>query len=131
EMLNIVKGELNVKEVEYSKVEVKGKEIKSQSNGNIFVSLDTHISEELKEEGLLNEVLRGLQVIRKESGCEVGEYVSIKYVTQSKELEELLRKYSEEIKKGILIKEMESVDTVKSELKVKVGDAQILVEILK
>ena len=131
EMLNIVKGELNVKEVEYSKVEVKGKDIKSQSNGNIFVSLDTHISEELKEEGLLNEVLRGLQVIRKESGCEVGEYVSIKYVTQSKELEELLRKYSEEIKKGILIKEMESVDTVKSELKVKVGDAQILVEILK
>ncbi|KKP65328.1 MAG: Isoleucine-tRNA ligase, partial [candidate division WS6 bacterium GW2011_GWE1_34_7] len=62
EMLDIVKGELNVKEVEYSKKEVEGKDIKSQSNGTIFVSLDTHISDDLKEEGLLNEVLRGLQV---------------------------------------------------------------------
>ena len=131
EMLDIVKGELNVKEVEYSKKEVEGKDIKSQSNGTIFVSLDTHISAELKEEGLLNEVLRGLQVFRKESGCEVGEYVSIKYATQSKELGKLLTKYSEDIKKGILLTDIQSVDSLESEMKVKVGEDEISVEILK
>ena len=131
EMLDIVKGELNVKEVEYSKEEVKGDGIKTQSIGNIFVSMDTNISEELKEEGTLNEILRGLQVVRKESGCEVGEYVSIKYSTQSKELEKLLKKYTEEIKKGILIREIQSVDTLESEMKIKVGEDEILVEILK
>ncbi len=131
EMLDIVKGELNVKEVEYSKEEVKGDDIKTQSTGNIFVSLNIHISEELKEEGLLNEILRGLQVARKEGGCEVGERVSINYSTSSKVVEDILEKYTDDIKKGILLNEINKVDSLESNTKVKVGEEEILIEILK
>ncbi len=131
EMLDLIKGELNVKEVQYSKEQVSGDDIKTQSTGNIFVSLNTHISEQLKEEGLLNEILRGLQVARKEGGCEVGERVSINYSTSSKVIEDILEKYSEKIKGGILLNEINRVDILESNTKVKAGEEDILIEILK
>lgn len=130
-LLDIVKGELNVKEVEFSKSQVKGESIKTQSNGNIFVSLDIHISKELQQEGLLNEILRGLQVLRKESGCKVGETVSLNYFTKEKDIEDIFLKYSKEIKGTVLVKDINKVNNLESESKIKVGESEIYVEILK
>ena len=131
EMLDIVKGELNVKEVEYSKEEVKDGNIKTQSTGSIFVSLNIQISDELKEEGLLNEILRGLQVARKEGGCKVGERVSLKYATSNSVIGDVVKKYEEDIKKVILLNEITRVDSLESNTKVKVGDEEILIEIVR
>jgi isoleucyl-tRNA synthetase len=131
DMLEIVKGELNVKEVKYSKEVVKGDSIKTQNSNNIFVSLDINISEKLKEEGILNEILRGLQVIRKESGCQLGQTVSIEYMVESKELGELIERYSKDIKKGILIKELNRVNSLETRSKIIVGEEEILVNVIK
>ncbi|WP_050696741.1 isoleucine--tRNA ligase [Anaeromassilibacillus senegalensis] len=43
------------------------------------VALDTHITEELREEGFLREVVSKLQTMRKESGAQVTDHVKITY----------------------------------------------------
>ena len=130
-MQEIVKGELNVKEVEYSKSLVEGEGISSQSNASVFVSLDIRVSDQLKEEGILNEVLRGLQVVRKESGCEVGQYISLRYESRNEEVHSLIQKYEESIKKSIFIKDLERVESIGNGIVVKVGEFELKVEILK
>ena len=116
---------------EYSKNIVEGESIFSQGDGSVFVSLDISVTEELKEEGLLNEVLRGLQVARKESGCEVGQYISLKYSTESQSIKDLIEKYEESIKKSIFVKEIENLESLVSGIQIKVGDDVLMVEILK
>lgn len=130
-MQEIVKGELNVKEVEYSKSLVEGEGISSLSNASVFVSLDIRVSEELKEEGVLNEILRGLQVARKESGCEVGELISLRYETQDEYISKLIEKYLESIKKSIYIKEIQKLQQIENGIQIKVGESVLGVEILK
>jgi len=131
ELQDIVKGELNVKEVTYSK-EVQEKEgLKSQRDGTVFVTLDTNISDELKAEGFLNELTRGLQVARKESGCQVGQDIAVKYQTDSKEIEELISTHLEELEKIVLAKSFEKVTTLENGIKLKLAEADVYVEITK
>lgn len=131
EMLDIIKGELNVKEVVFSKHEVQGEHIVSSKTGEEFVSIDTLITQQLKEEGLLNEILRGLQVARKESGCKVGEYISLQYQSDKEEIPSIIEKFKEEIKKAIYIKELEDVKNIDEGFEVKIGEEKLTVKILR
>lgn len=131
EMLDIIKGELNVKEVVFSKDEVQGENIVSSKTGEEFVSIDTLITQQLKEEGLLNEILRGLQVARKESGCKVGEYISLQYQSDKKEVLSIIDKFKKEIKKAIYIKELEDVKNIDEGFEVKIGEEKLTVKILR
>ena len=56
ELLNLIKDEVNVKEIIWDK------------NINQEVELDVEITPELKEEGELREFIRGLQDLRKKLG---------------------------------------------------------------
>lgn len=67
ELIEIVKEELNVKEVE----KIDGKELK--------IELNTEISEELKLEGQSREIIRFIQEMRKEAGYEVDNRIQIGY----------------------------------------------------
>jgi len=67
ELLNLIKEEVNVKEIVLdNKIE---KEIK----------LDTKITSELKEEGILREVIRNLQEMRKVAGFTPKDMISIQF----------------------------------------------------
>ncbi|HRX43798.1 MAG TPA: DUF5915 domain-containing protein, partial [Candidatus Dojkabacteria bacterium] len=95
------------------------------------VSIDTLITQQLKEEGLLNEILRGLQVARKESGCKVGEYISLQYQSDKKEILSIIDKFKKEIKKAIYIKELEDVKNIDEGFEVKIGEEKLTVKILR
>ncbi|MFA5622902.1 MAG: DUF5915 domain-containing protein, partial [Candidatus Dojkabacteria bacterium] len=131
EMMEIVKGELNVKEVVYSKEVVEGSSIESQEGNHVFVSLDISITDGLKEEGLLNEIVRGLQVARKESGCQMGELISIYYRSDSEEIEEILKKNGKELSKMIFVKSFEKRDNLNEAINIKVDNEILEVEIIK
>ena len=131
EMSDIIKGELNVKEVLFSKEEVSGENIVSSNAGEIFVSIDTLVTKELKEEGLLNEILRGLQVARKEFGCEVGEYISLQYQSEDKEILSIIEKYKESIKNTIYIKDMDIGTSIEDGFEIKIGESKLLTKILR
>ncbi|SHK45540.1 Isoleucyl-tRNA synthetase [Hathewaya proteolytica DSM 3090] len=69
--------------------------------GDIGVLLDTNITEELREEGHLREILSKVQNMRKESGFQVDDRINM-YVSGNNMLEDIIRKYEDTIKKETL-----------------------------
>lgn len=99
--------------------------------GEVGVVLDTHITEELKEEGNLREILSKVQNMRKESGFEVADKINL-YVSGNKSLEEVVKKHEEEIKKDTLAAEViYNADVEYNQCKVNGEDFNIAVEVVK
>ncbi|MGL4773022.1 MAG: isoleucine--tRNA ligase [Clostridium sp.] len=73
--------------------------------GETGVVLDTHISEELREEGHVREVVSKVQNMRKESGFEVADKIKL-YVANNDMLIDVIKKFSESIKKETLTTEI-------------------------
>lgn len=73
--------------------------------GEIGVVLDTHITEELKEEGHLREIISKVQNLRKESGFEVADKINL-YVAGNAMLEKVVSKFEDHIKRETLALEV-------------------------
>ncbi|MFL0245362.1 isoleucine--tRNA ligase [Candidatus Clostridium stratigraminis] len=73
--------------------------------GQIGVVLDTHITDELKEEGHVREVISKIQNMRKESGFEVADKIKL-YVSDNEMLEAVIRKFESHIMKETLTVEV-------------------------
>ena len=69
--------------------------------GDMGVVLDTTITPELKEEGMLREVLSKVQNMRKDRGFEVLDRINL-YVSGNKTVEEIVKKFEETIKHDTL-----------------------------
>ncbi len=83
-------------------VTMQGKEgFAFAGEGEIGVVLDTHITEELKEEGYVREVLSKVQNMRKDKGFEVLDNINL-YVYGNPMLEEVVKKNEELIKHDTL-----------------------------
>ncbi len=83
-------------------VTMQGKEgFAFSGEGEIGVVLDTHITEELKEEGYVREVLSKVQNMRKEKGFEVLDHINL-YVAGNNMLQEVIKKNEELIKHDTL-----------------------------
>ena len=93
----LVSDELNVKNV-----------VSEQGDGDISVKLDTNISSELKLEGIKREIVRFINVKRKNSGLDLDDRTKIFYSSDS----ELIQKTIETFKRGIL------KDTLSTEIRV-------------
>ncbi|MEK7503006.1 MAG: class I tRNA ligase family protein [Patescibacteria group bacterium] len=90
ELVDLIKEETNVKKVDF---------------GNKF-ELNTEITPELKEEGLLRDLVRGIQSARKVAGLKPGEIRTAKIIA-SQETLNVFKKYEPEIKKETSINEVE------------------------
>lgn len=73
--------------------------------GEVGVVLDTTITEALKEEGHLREIISKIQNMRKESGFEVADKINL-YVANNDMLVEVVKKFAEVIKKETLTLEI-------------------------
>ena len=69
--------------------------------GEIGVVLDTTISQELKEEGYVREILSKVQNMRKDSGFEVLDRINL-YVAGNDMLEEVIKKFASQIQRDTL-----------------------------
>jgi len=69
--------------------------------GDIGVVLDTTITEELREEGHIREILSKIQNMRKDSGFEVADKIYL-YVSGNDMLESIVKKFEDTIKKETL-----------------------------
>ena len=73
--------------------------------GQIGVVLDTTITEELKEEGQLREIISKIQNMRKEKGFEVADKIKL-FVADNDTLIAVINKYSDVIKRETLTQEI-------------------------
>ena len=91
EAKDIIKEEINVKEVEveYSK--------KSNVKWAILIDLDTVITQSLKVEGLMREIIRSIQNSRKEAGLIVDDRINLTIFTENKEFRDAIAEYKDTI----------------------------------
>lgn len=73
----------------------------SETNGVITVVLETKLTEELIEKGIINEFISKVQNFRKEAGFEVVNHIKIE-VSGSDNLVKLILKFADAVKKGTL-----------------------------
>ena len=112
DLANKVKnGEVEYIEIDETQIELnqdnllvmmQGKEgFAFAGTGEIGVVLDTTITEELKEEGYLREILSKVQNLRKERGFEVLDKINL-YVSENEKIEAVIQKFEDTIKKDTL-----------------------------
>jgi isoleucyl-tRNA synthetase len=86
EYVNLIKDELNVKEIKF----VKGE-------GDLSVELDLNITDELKQEGIKREIVRFVNALRKDAGLSIKDMVDLVVVTDNTLIKTILEKYQAEI----------------------------------
>ncbi|GCD08437.1 isoleucine--tRNA ligase [Clostridium tagluense] len=96
--------------------------------GEMGVVLDTNITDGLKEEGNLREILSKIQNMRKESGFEVADKIRL-FATGNEMLQNVILKFEEQIKRDTL--SVEVIHNIKREynaVKINGEDLQLAVE---
>jgi isoleucyl-tRNA synthetase len=99
----VVADELNVKNIKTGRGDGLAKEV--FINNILPVStiiIDTTITPELKKEGLLREVVRTINQIRKDQKLTISDRVSVHFYTQDELLKSVFVEYVDEIKKSVL-----------------------------
>ncbi len=79
EFIQLIKDEMNVKEVEVI-----------EGEGELTGTFDTVITPELAAEGVARELVRDIQMLRKEAGCRIDEHIEIILEVKHKTLPDIL-----------------------------------------
>lgn len=126
--LEILKSELNVNDVKYVEKEADGDSLVTMKDGLDFVSLDTHISEELRMAGLYREVVRGVQNLRKENGLVVGQKVAVSLYTSDEGLSSMLKERGSDLQGDVGASKVDVVKSIEGGLEFKVQDYSVKVK---
>ncbi|MFC1775645.1 class I tRNA ligase family protein [Patescibacteria group bacterium] len=128
ELLELIKDEVNVKKVEF--VEIKDLKIDEAFDvSTARVELDTNITEELKREGQMRELLRQIQSLRKKENLTPDDVVELK-ITTGDAGKKLIKEFEESIKSVAGLKEIVLTDSLEGE-DVKVDDLNFVLKIKK
>ncbi len=122
EYIEILKDELNIKNVEFISGEAKSNNIGSPDvSKEAFreqkVELDTYITEELKQEGNYRELVRAIQDMRKKMGLNPTDIVTLSVET-SVEGQEIINKFKDELLKIVGAKSLQIKETDGEEVKI-------------
>ncbi len=75
------------------------------TEGGVTVALDTTLTDELIEEGFVREITSKIQTMRKDSGFEVMDHITV-YLSGNDKLAKLVEKNSDQISKDVLAQEI-------------------------
>lgn len=127
--LDIVAEELNVKNVLFlEKGDLEENEILKEDQ-DLKVSLNIFIDEDLKEAGIVREIIRTINQIRKEKNMTISDEVNIYFKTENELLKKVFLKHTDEIKKNVLAGKMSEKDIVQEEKKI--DGEKVYLEIIK
>ena len=82
---------------------------KAQSQGGLTVILDTVLTPELIDEGIMREVVSKLQSMRKEAGFEVEDKINLYYAGEQN-VERVVKQFEATIKTNVLIEKMQNCE---------------------
>ncbi|MDH5185912.1 MAG: isoleucine--tRNA ligase [candidate division WOR-3 bacterium] len=102
--INVIKDELNVKEIELLEVDREAPQVAKYS-----IEIDTRLTPELENEGFSRELVHKVQNLRKEAGFEVTDRIRLYYKTSSR-LETAIQAFKSYIQNEILATELLEAD---------------------
>ena len=100
----ILKDELNIKEIKKVNQFSKKDNWKIGELGKLKANLDTNITKELYEEGLMNDLIRGLQDLRQKTGLKPDKFINLCLNTANEDIENILRTNEKIIKEAVKAK---------------------------
>jgi len=144
ELIDLIKEELNVKEVEFVESLQEGTAVENGANGELQkgstalrdygtintidgwvieeetglkVALDLNLTEELKNEGLAREIVRHIQAMRKEAKYNREDLISVQFglAEENKSIEKVFAIWKEYISKECLAEKLEFSEVMESE----------------
>lgn len=130
-MEELIREELNVKEVVEAPTlsQDSGWLQAENTTTGLKVSLNSNIDAELREEGNLRELIRGIQALRKEQKLQLGQEVKVNYASGSTEMLSLFEKYKEQISQSVSASALIQQDALTGE-PIKVNGEEVLVELV-
>jgi len=106
---SIIAEELNLKTIVSVLVsEHRIEKILEHTQGQLRIALDIEITPELKKEGLVREIVRTINQLRKNMKLTIADRVVVEYETAGGDLQEVFQDNGEEIKKSVLATELHS-----------------------
>jgi isoleucyl-tRNA synthetase len=127
EASKIIADELNVNKVLSGNVADPRWVVKE--DGDLKVALNTEISAELKKQGMIREVVRSINQIRKELKFTIEDKIEVRYSTEDSLLLEVFDSFGTEIKASVLAEKMERGDVSGEEIKI--DERPIKLQIIK
>ncbi len=107
ELADIIKDEVNVKEVRIAKDPPEGKEWIIKENGELRVALNSILDDQLKEEGMVRELIRQINAFRKDQKLTINDSIALVYHTDDVEMLSTLRRSADELCKNVLAASLE------------------------
>jgi len=106
ELRDIIADEVNVKEVrcEQSIPRQEGWLVKEE--GSHYSALCTELTDALREEGMVRELVRSVNALRKERGFTVQDVLTLAITTDDEGLHALIDRHAEQLKKQTLLKDI-------------------------
>jgi isoleucyl-tRNA synthetase len=128
---DIIKAELNVKEIEYSEKPKEGENLITEGQYEKYVTLDIKLTDKLKKEGYINDFLRQYQNARKKGkNIDYGDPVKLIVGLENKDMRETLDGYLEKNSKDLDITEY-NFEQELGEKTFILGDVEVSVEVKK
>ena len=95
----MILSELNVKGVQES---ISGSETVTKEEHDLVISLDTKITESLAKEGMVREIVRAVNSVRKQKGYTRDDRIVIHYASDSEIINAVFEQFTEELKNAVL-----------------------------
>ncbi|MBU0597769.1 isoleucine--tRNA ligase, partial [Patescibacteria group bacterium] len=97
EITGLIKDELNVQEVITAKQLPTGKDFVYKETANVKVALDKTITDELKGLGVVREVIRQINAMRKDAQLTIDDLITLYYEVEDEFLEKIITHYKKDI----------------------------------
>jgi isoleucyl-tRNA synthetase len=102
EFIELIKEEVNVQEVIQAKKVSISNEFVTKGNSVITVALDITITDELKEQGIIREMVRHINAMRKDARLTINDTITVYYEIADKELDGIFQHYQKEVVREVI-----------------------------
>ncbi|MFA5052112.1 MAG: isoleucine--tRNA ligase [Patescibacteria group bacterium] len=102
EIKTLIQEEVNVKEVIFVETMPQGSEFAFKESGSVSVALDTTITDELKYEGMIREIVRQINAMRKDASLTIGDTITLYYEILDPELEKIFLHYKSDVCRDVI-----------------------------
>jgi isoleucyl-tRNA synthetase len=99
--------------------------------GDNWVALDTVITPELEREGLMRDILRNLQMMRKDMGLEIEDRCAVVYATEDATLAQVIEEWGDVMAEELLCVSLMSGDPGDGAKDIKVASGRMRVALSK